>query len=75
MPDPPDLAVPVPIGDLPLWLAAQYVDDGDTYWRESMPAILRIYRVDYSDYWNLTVAEHRAFLRDAGLTDEATDGA
>ena len=55
--------VAVPIGDLVLWQAALYTTDGENFWRESMPAIVdRFAGVTFANYWDMTVADHAAFL-------------
>lgn len=55
-------AVEMPVADLTLWQASRFAADGETYWRDSMPAVMAYFNIPYNDYWNLTVAEHTSMM-------------
>lgn len=58
---------------MPLWLAAQYAADGDTYWVEWLGPVLATFGIDYRTYWwELTVHEHAALV--ARLPEGADGG-
>lgn len=54
----------VPLGDLPLYLARDAVEDASWWW-QTMPAILMHYPAQVSSveaYWRLLVAEHAVMV-------------
>lgn len=48
----------IPIGELTLREAVNVIDD-PSWWDKTLPPILLHYRISPSEYWELTVYQHR----------------
>lgn len=54
--------VNIPIGDLKIHEAVEFVSDGDALYIQWMPRMIEQFRLTYKEYWNLSVAEHQTFI-------------
>lgn len=52
----------IPISELSLADASNASSDGGAYWLQTMPAVLFHYPISPSEYWLLSVGEHRALV-------------
>lgn len=54
--------VNIPISDLKIYEAVEFVSDGDAHYLAWMPRMIEQFRLTYAEYWNLSVAEHQTFI-------------
>ena len=58
----PGTHVSIPISDLKIHEAVEFVADGDALYIQWMPRLIEQFRLTYKEYWNLSVAEHQTFI-------------
>ena len=58
----PGTHVSIPISDLKIHEAVEFVADGDALYIQWMPRMIEQFRLTYKEYWNLSVAEHQTFI-------------
>ena len=58
----PGTHVSIPISDLKIFEAVEFVSDGDALYIQWMPRLIEQFRLTYKEYWNLSVAEHQTFI-------------
>ena len=66
----PDAAAVMFFADMTLLQASRYMDDGETYFETTQPLLMsRFPGITLSEYWGMTVADHRRFV--AALEQQA----
>ena len=75
----PDAAAVMYFADMTVLQASAYMDDGEAYFEQTQPVLMaRFPGIGLSDYWQMTVADHRRFVATIeGLTAlerEVADG-
>ena len=57
----PDAAAVMFFADMTLLQASAYMDDGETYFEQTQPVLMARFNIGLSEYWGMTVADHRRF--------------